>query len=140
MTASGTTESCDARVPCWTMGSAAASRAGSSALGVTGTEDAIVDLGAAPWAGTDVDRAAGTAGGALGVVFPEVDTGPSGSTVLGSVRSRNAMVSPGAHAGAWVAWTSQAARATGESSEPTALKTIASSGTRRRPALRSNGE
>jgi hypothetical protein len=88
----------------------------------------------------DVAGAAGRAGGALGVGSPEVDTGPPGSSVLASVRSRNAMVAPGAHAGAWVAWISQAAKATWRSSEPMALKRIASSGTRRRPALRSNGE
>jgi hypothetical protein len=145
---SGTAETCDPIAAGWTTGSATAGRAGSFAVGAAGTgigaEDAAAGLAAVPRAGSDelgdVAREAGKVGNGFGVGLPDAGAGRLGSELPGSARSRNVMVAPGVHAGAWVAWMRHAANTTWSSSEPMALKMMASSGTRRRPGLRSKGE
>jgi hypothetical protein len=88
----------------------------------------------------DGDRSGWLAGGGLGLGSLSRAGGAAGSAALGSARSMKDIVAPGTHDGAWVAWTSQVAKAIWRNNEPTNANAMASSGTCRRPGLRWNGE
>jgi hypothetical protein len=113
--------------------------------GIDVATDGIVTASASAFrsgtdAAADVDGSGRLAGGGLGLGSLARAGGAAGSAGLGSARSMKDIVAPGTHDGAWVAWTSQVAKAICSSNEPTNAKAMASSGTCRRPGLRWNGE
>jgi hypothetical protein len=117
-----------------TVPAAGSPAAGEPDTGIDVATDGIVTApDSAFWSGTDaaadVDPSGRLAGGALGLGSLARAGRTAGSAPLGSARSMKDIVAPGTHDGAWVAWTSQVAKAIWSNNEPTNANAMASSGT-----------